>query len=127
MTEETALKMLKFTDAWLDIGIVDEKRVEHIAAEFRFADDQHAEHYRYCEFRAFLEQQQPLDHSVARSLFDLGAREPDLSMGMAMMLDILRRDDCPWVLYELARYEERVAGYVDGFLSRREKRSGDSA
>src|SRR5688572_7091488 len=86
---------LKFSRRWFDLGIVDDTCVALAVREYRESDDQGDEHYRYGAFVHFLRRRVALTPRQCRELFDLGADDSDRETGTSMMLDILRRPECP--------------------------------
>jgi hypothetical protein len=112
MSDAEIRERLKFTRRWFDLGIVDDAGVALAVREFRESDDQGDEHYRYGAFVHFLRRHPTLTPRQCRELFDLGAGDPDRPMGTSIMLDILRRPECPDDLYELAAAHSRTAQYA---------------
>jgi hypothetical protein len=88
-------RSLGFTAAWFALGVVDKALLDRQRAEWDRGEDHNTEHYRYAAFRAFLAAHRPLAPELAAALFELGAADPDWSMGGAMMADIVRLPECP--------------------------------
>jgi hypothetical protein len=88
-------RMLGFTPAWFALGVVDEAVLALHRVEWDRGEDHNTEHYRYGVFRSFLAARRPLPPELAAGLFELGAADPDGSMGGAMMADIARLPECP--------------------------------
>lgn len=89
------LPNLGFTEEWLRLGIVTPAQIAEAIQTFEQSDDKHSEHYRYKAFRDFLNRHRPLPPDLAIQLFELGDKDPDYSMGGAVMADILLRPECP--------------------------------
>jgi len=89
------LRELEFSQDWIDLGIVSRSKLDEIEAEWITSDDKNTEHYRWRAFLDFMQLQESLDPLLARSLYELGARDPDGAMGGSMMAYVLRRKDCP--------------------------------
>ena len=86
---------LDFNQEWIDLGIIPQAQLDRIETEWLTSDDRNSEHYRWRAFLDFMQLQISLDSSIARRLYQLGARDPDAAMGGSMMAHILRREDCP--------------------------------
>jgi hypothetical protein len=111
---------LKFTRRWFDLGIVDDAWVDLAVREYRNSDDQGDEHYRYGAFVHFVRRHPALTPQQCRELFDLGAEDPDWTMGTSIMLDVLRRRECPDELFELAAAHPRTTKYAEEMKRRRD-------
>jgi len=98
---------LGFTPEWIDLGVVTEEQIAEAVAAFEQSDDKNPEHYRYKAFRDYLAAHRPLPDEMAAALYDLGDRDPDYSMGGAMMGDIVRLKECPIEVLEKAAISER--------------------
>ena len=105
---------LKFTRRWFDLGIVDDAWVALAVREYRESDDQGDEHYRYGAFRRFLSQHPHLTPEQCEALFELGANDPDWTMGQSIMLDVLDRPECPGPLRQRAATHPKTKKYWDG-------------
>jgi hypothetical protein len=95
-------QLLGFTPAWFALGVVDDVVLARQRSEWDKGEDRNAEHYRYGAFRAFLATRRPLTPELAAALFELGAADPDQSMGGAMMADVVRRPECPPAVLDAA-------------------------
>jgi hypothetical protein len=93
---------LQFSKDWFELGIVTPARLKELEAEYRSSDDKNPEHYRWRMFKQFVEASRPLDGRTAKALYELGEKDPDVSMGGSMMAEILRLDECPDDLIESA-------------------------
>jgi len=87
--------ILGFTGEWVRLGIVSEEQIFEIWNLFQTSDDKNPEHYRYGAFRSYLANHRPLDPTTSLALYELGERDPDYSMGGAIMADIVNRSECP--------------------------------
>lgn len=87
--------MIGFTPPWFRLGVVNESLIARQRAEWGKGEDTNPEHYRYRAFREFLASQQQLTPDLAKALFDLGANDPDPTMGGSIMADIVRLPECP--------------------------------
>jgi len=95
-------RMLGFTPAWFALGVVDETVLALHRAEWDRGEDHNPEHYRYGAFRSFLAARRPLPPELAAGLFELGAADPDGSMGGAIMADIACLPECPPAVLDAA-------------------------
>lgn len=95
MTDAEIVAHLRFTKAWFRLGVIDEETLRITVTHYRESDDPHDEHWRYRAFRSFLEQHPTLTAEQCEGLFDLGATDPDFSMGQAIMRAVLGRKECP--------------------------------
>ena len=120
MSDAEVRERLGFTRRWYDLGLVDDAWVAWAVREFRESDDQGDEHYRYGAFVHFLRRHAALSPQQCRDLFELGADDPDWNMGASIMLDVLRRRECPDELYELAAAHPRTARYAAEMKRRRD-------
>jgi len=107
-------RTIEFSQEWLDLGIIDSEKLQKIESEWNSSDDKHTEHYRWRAFLDFIESQEFLDPFIAKRLYDLGANDPDSTMGGSMMAHVLRRKDCPVGLLRAAaeseeKYLRRIA------------------
>lgn len=119
MSDLEIRRRLKFTDRWYALGIVDQEWIENAVRVFRQSDDHNDEHYRYGAFRSFLQRTPKLAPEQCEALMELGAGDPDQAMGTSMMLDVLRRPECPKHLFEMARNDKRTEKHVAKLLERR--------
>ncbi|MBM3979178.1 MAG: hypothetical protein FJ304_02620 [Planctomycetes bacterium] len=96
MPDSTGLaQVLGFTPAWFALGVVDGSVMDRLTAEWNKGEDNNTEHYRYGAFRTFLAAHRPLTAETAAALYELGAADPDDSMGGAIMADIVHLPECP--------------------------------
>ncbi|MEK6239124.1 MAG: hypothetical protein N2C14_30780, partial [Planctomycetales bacterium] len=112
MTETGARRRLEETDnddpplglsePWFRLGLVDETILAELRAEWAKGEDRNPERYRYGLFQRFLADRRPLSADLADALYDLGAADPDPSMGGVMMGDVIRLTECPRELRERA-------------------------
>jgi hypothetical protein len=72
-------------------------------------DDAHPRRERWLAVRDFVESREQLTPDECRMLFDLGAAEPDLNLGTAVMCGVLYRRACPPDVRERARASDRPA------------------
>ena len=120
MSDAEIRERLKFTRRWFDLGIVDDAWVAVAVREYRESDDQGDEHYRYGSFVHYLGRHPVLTPEQCRDLFELGAEDPDQCMGTSVMLDVLRRTECPDELYDIAASHPRTWKYAEEMRCRRE-------
>jgi len=98
---------LKFTQEWFGLGIVSQAKLNQIEAEWLASDDRNSEHYRWRAVVDFMQLHVTLDPLMARRLYELGANDPDVTMGGAMMAEVLRRKDCPEALLRQAAVSDQ--------------------
>jgi hypothetical protein len=99
--------ILGFTQEWLDLGVVTETYIEEAGRRYDASDDKNAEHCRFGAFRRYLASHRPLPQFMAEALYDLGSRDPDYSMGGAIMHEIAALPECPHSILELAATSDR--------------------
>ena len=99
---EEIVETLKFTREWLELGIVPDDVLTSLEALWLTGDDLNTEHYRWKAFVDFMEQHSVLEHDVLRRLYRLGQTDDDSSMGGAMIVEVLNRNECPKDLIYLA-------------------------
>ncbi|MGL4463326.1 MAG: hypothetical protein ACRC1K_14350 [Planctomycetia bacterium] len=95
-------RTLGFTPAWFALGVVDAAVLAWLQMEWDEGQDGNAEHYRYRAFCDFLTAHRPLGAELAAALFELGAADPDRSMGGAIMADVSRLPECPAAVLDAA-------------------------
>jgi len=106
-------RKLEFSQEWLDLGIIDSEKLHRIESEWNASDDNNTEHYRWRAFLAFMQSQAFLDPIIAKRLYELGASDPDSTMGGSMMASVLRRKDCPVeLLHVAAKSEEKFLSKI---------------
>jgi hypothetical protein len=103
MSDAEIRDALRFTRRWFELGIVDDAWIALAVREYRESDDQGDEHYRYGAFRHFLGQHPHLTPELCEVLFEVGAEDPDWTLGQSIMLDVLDRPECP------ASFRQRAA------------------
>lgn len=85
----------RFPRSWFAAGVV----AAESAADFaRFAaarPDRPPRHWKWAAFRDWSEERQPLTAEQCRAAFELGAAEPDLNLGTAMMCHAVLQRACP--------------------------------
>jgi hypothetical protein len=96
-----------FTVQWFALGIVSDASIDEMRVRWNTGDDPNPEHYRYGAFQEFLAARQPLLPDLSAALYELGAADPDWSMGGAMMADILRLPECPENVLDAALKSDR--------------------
>ena len=72
---------LKFTEAWYRLGLMDAETLRVTVKNFRKMDDTGDEHWRLGAFMYFLSQHPKLTEQQCTDLFELGADDPDFTMG----------------------------------------------
>src|SRR5947207_15528892 len=103
----TLFRDLEFSQEWIDLGIINPAKLNQLVGEWTSSDDRNTEHYRWRAFLDFVQSQNSLDEITARRLYNLGATDPDVSIGGAIMAHILRRKDCPQDLLRLAAASDK--------------------
>jgi hypothetical protein len=99
---------LEFSQEWIVLGIITPTKLKELEAKWATGEDPNTEHYRWGAFLDFVDSTQSLDADTAKALYNLGANDPDTTMGGSMMAHILRRKDCPKDLLEsAAKSDER--------------------
>lgn len=95
-------KVLGYSENWFRPGVIDDLLLEQQRIEWETGLDTNPEHYRYSSFRRFLAGGRPLTADLAAALFSLGLKDHDLSMGGAIMADIVRLPECPQSVLDAA-------------------------
>ena len=103
-----------YSDDWTSLGIVSAAEVTEDTVQLSRGEDPHPEHYRWRRFVRFIHDRPTIDATLAASLYALGERDPDRSLGESIISVIIRREDCPRQLHEKAmlssaKHGKRVA------------------
>jgi hypothetical protein len=107
LTDRDYKTVLRFSDSWFTLGIVDNEELRQIGAAFETSDDKNDEHYRYGAFLRFLRKHRPVSMEMAEALYDLGDSDPDYGMGGSIMHQIVILPECPEVVKEKALLSDR--------------------
>jgi hypothetical protein len=99
--------ILQFSDEWFRLGLITPARLNELEQEYRNGDDKDTEHYRWRIFNKFLEENESISDEMMRALYELGSNDPDPPMGGSIMADVLRLEDCPRDIIDLALRSER--------------------
>ena len=102
MDPKDAKNALEFSDRWFELGLLTESQLVALGRKVCAGDDKNTEHYRYGVFMQYLESHQPLLPHLADAIYELGAEDPDPSMGIAMMCDIIALPECPQTVLQKA-------------------------
>jgi hypothetical protein len=97
---------LRFTDAWIEVGILTDEVFNELNEEFLKGDDSNSEHYRWKAFRDFMSSNKVIEAKTFARLYQLGKNDADYFMGRAMIFDIVKRSDCPLELLEMVSNDE---------------------
>jgi hypothetical protein len=92
-----------FTDRWFELGLVSDELLDRSLAEWSRGEGCNPEHYRYGAFKEYLAAHRPLGTEICTALFELGAADPDIFMGGAIMADIVRLPECPRTVLDAAK------------------------
>lgn len=111
MMDEEIVAHLKFSEEWYRLGIMDDQTLRGTVENFRKTDDMGDEHWRYGAFMYFMSQHPRLTGQQCSHLFELGARDPDDTMGQSIMIQVLERPECPRALRERAAVHPRTEKY----------------
>ena len=114
MSDDEIRTYLKFSPEWFALGVIDEAAFRQTVRSFREADeypDFNDEHWRYGAFIYFMERHPVLTPEQCEGLFELGADDPDFSMGQSMMLQVLDRPECLDLLRSRAAAHPRTRRY----------------
>jgi len=93
---------LEFSQSWIDLGIITPAKLQEMKERWQTGEDPHTEHYRWGAFDEFLKAHGELDADLIRALYQLGANDPDETMGGSIQAAIMRRKECPIDLLESA-------------------------
>lgn len=72
-----------------------EELLQRLGVEYETSGDRSTEHYRYDALLWYLQMHRPLSASQSDALYELGASDPDISMGGSIMVDIIQLPECP--------------------------------
>ena len=97
-----------FSEAWFSLNVVSAGKLAIMEEQFLTGDDKHLEHYRWQAFTDFVRTNRPLSHNQAVGLWQLGEMDKDISLGGAMMAELLRFEECQVALVELALASDRL-------------------
>jgi hypothetical protein len=109
LTQDPIFQEIRFTQKWIDLGIIDPEKFAKIKLEYLKGEDRNTEHYRWGAFRDFLQKNKVILNEVFYQIYDLGKTDPDYPMGRAMRFDIIKRSDCPVELINLATEDKDKA------------------
>ena len=115
MTDEEIITHLKFTEAWYRLGIMDDETLRGTVENFRRMDDTGDEHWRFGAFMYFMSQHPKLTDQQCANLFELGASDPDFTMGQSIMIQVLERPECPRAMRERAAFHPRTEKYYGSY------------
>lgn len=108
MTDADIIDHLQFSPAWFEAGIITTEYLALIVQAFRLEDDPNAEHWRWRAFKTFLDTKEPLTPKQCYQLYRLGQHDPDThGAGTSMMIEVIRRRECPLDLVKEANASER--------------------
>ncbi len=110
MSNRTSSKFadtIGFTPMWFQLGVVNDDSILRYERDWQTSEDRHPEHYRYRAFREYLNQACPLSETQCTKLLELGQGDPDLSLGGAIMADILKLPECPQTILRVALSSDR--------------------
>ncbi len=95
-------RTLEFSQEWIDLEIITPAKLREFEVIRTSGGNTNTEHYRWRAFLDFVESKKLLDEHTVKALYNLGANDPDTTMGGSIMAHILRRNDCPKDLLESA-------------------------
>jgi hypothetical protein len=125
MSDAEIREHLKFTPRWFSLGVIDDAALELTIRNFRASDDDSDEHWRYGAFMYFLDQHPTLTPEQCEGLLQLGAEDPDWTMGQSIMLQVLDRPECPDYLYDIAASHPRTMKYTEAIRDRPKRKPLD--
>ena len=94
-SDEEIREHLRFGPRWFVLGIVDEEILALTIGNFRAFDDDCDEHWRVRGFQVLPQPAPPLNVRTVRRVIRAGAEDPHWTMGQSIMLDVLKRAECP--------------------------------
>jgi hypothetical protein len=80
------LDKLKYSQQWLDYGLLDEAYLLAQGIRFDASDDKNTEHYRYDAFKAILSERTVLDDAILENIVHLSQLDADQGMGQAALI-----------------------------------------
>jgi hypothetical protein len=102
ITEEPEFIRLQFNQLWIDAGVITAENFALIKRQYVEGEDRRSEHYRWGAFQAFMRNNVLITKEVFHMLYELAKGDDDISMGRAMIFDIIKRLDCPQKLVDRA-------------------------
>jgi len=97
-----------FSEAWFALNVISADTLVKMEEQFLTTDDKHLEHYRWRAFTEFIRANRPLNSFQALNLYRLGEADSDMSLGVAMMAEVLRLEECQDDLLQLALSSNRA-------------------
>ena len=119
LLEDTIFNELQFTKAWINTGIIDHESFIEIKERSLKEDGNSPEHYRWLAFRNFLKTNNDISGKVLSKISFLGKNEPDYTMGRAMRFKIIKHNNCPVELINIA-IEDKDRGLSKEALKQKE-------
>lgn len=106
LREDSIFKKLKFTERWVELGIVNSENFMRLRERYLEGEDTNDEHYRWEAFVNFIKENKNITQELIYDIYDLGKHDPDLAMGKSMRFRTIALDNCPEKLIELAIKDE---------------------
>jgi len=87
---QVALSTLGYDASWWQYGFVSDATLQAQLARWRIGADTNAEHYRYAAFLSLLTGRDALDDLALTRIVELVDRDPDRTMGQAVLIQFAR-------------------------------------
>jgi hypothetical protein len=97
-----------FPAAWFASGVVTAESEADFKRYASVHPNRPARHWKWAAFRDWTEERERLTADECRAAFGLGAAEPDMNLGTAIMCRILLERACPADVRESARRSARA-------------------
>ena len=104
--EDPIFNKLKFTQDWIDTGIINCHTFTKIKEKYLKENDCSLEHYRWLAFRDFWKINKDISAKTLQKIYFLGKQDPDRAMGRSMRFKIIKHINCPVELIDLATKDE---------------------
>ena len=101
------LEKLRFTDDWIDLGLISSDLLKEFELEYDSGRDDNSEHYRWRAFSRFLNANRVLPLSTLTKLYELGEKDPDYTLGGAMIRELIDRPEIPMEMLRMALKSDR--------------------
>lgn len=106
LSEDPIFNKLKFSQDWIDTGIIDCQNFIQIKEKYLTDDDNSPEHYRWLAFRNFLKTNKDISAEIFHQIYFLAKKDPDYAMGRSMRFKIIKHTNCPLELINIAIKDE---------------------
>ena len=93
---------LQFSYLWIDVGIITFENFSKIKQKYFEGEDKNTGHCRWGAFNSFITTNSFISEEKFQMLYEIGKNDPDYAMGRSIIFDLVKRQDCPEALIDLA-------------------------